>query len=466
MADNKAKDHAFDIQAKVSELGHVTGFGPAGSDPAYVPDREVFAPYTHQQIWDLVHEKLDPGALGQIAAEWKNRADNLNELFTTFSQDVKREFASWSGTFAGAAQQSTDAFVAGGGDAHTTATAVQQLMSLNSESAQTVRAAIPPPPPPYKADPDPAAEAADGGVRLRKYQDAAAAMQADVQDTMNYVYNPTHPASGDSVPRFMPPPPAPGGDQPAGQNPGGTGSGSGLGSGSGTGSGGGHPAPGSGGPDDKSQSGDGKPGDQAGGNDQESGKSADQTQPSSAGDPAATQPSSIPGLPGGVTGASPGEGTQTVPSSAAASSGVGPGQVAGIGPIGGGRGGSGSISRGGGSSPAGPGRSVPGQQSPAAAQTAGATGRTAVSAAGAPGSPMSGMPHGGRGKGSEEERTKSSPDYLRRQWEELSDLPDAGSGVLGSDPDVIEPTPPVPPSAESPAEPRIHYGKPPMGDGE
>ncbi|MBF6331853.1 hypothetical protein [Nocardia transvalensis] len=429
MADDKAKDVAFDIQVKVSSLGHVTGFGPAGSDPAYVPDREVFDAYTHQQIWDQVRQKLDPGALGQIAAEWKNRADKLNELFTAFSQEVKREFTSWSGTFAGAAQKSTDEFVSGGNEAHTTATAVQQLMSLNSESAQTVKASIPPPPPPYVPDPDPVAEAADGGARLRTYQNAAAAAQADAQDTMNFVYNPTQPASGDSVPRFMPPPPPPG-DQPGPggdqRGSGGTGSVGSIGNSSGT------SGTDSSRTESSGDSGEEKPGDQPASDSQQPGNTSAKTQPSSTGSPAATTtPSSLTGGPAGL----PGDGSPvlTTPSSTT-SAGAGGGHVGSSGPGGIGVGGPSLPGRGGGAvSGRAPGRSVPGQPVPTTAPVGAPSARLGQMPAGAPGMPMGSVPQAGRGKDSDEERTKSSPEYLRRRYEELSSLDPSVPPVLGGD---------------------------------
>src|SRR6266581_3840792 len=134
---------ADDIRTQEANLAHVTGFGPAGTDPAYVADREQFNGYTHQQIWDRVHEKIDPGALGQIASHWSDRAQKVHDLFDTYGQGVKRELAEWSGAFATSAQQSANTFLTASGDAHDTALTVQRLMELNSSAAQNVRASIP-----------------------------------------------------------------------------------------------------------------------------------------------------------------------------------------------------------------------------------------------------------------------------------------------------------------------------------
>jgi hypothetical protein len=47
---------------------------------------------------------------------------------------------------------------------------------------------------------------------------------------------------------------------------------------------------------------------------------------------------------------------------------------------------------------------------------------------------MSGMPYAGRGdKESEEQRSKPSPDYLRRRYEELSALDPITPPVIGGD---------------------------------
>src|SRR5690606_38311935 len=44
-----------------------TGTTDTGTDPAYVPDREVFDAYTHRQIWDLARERLAPAELRRVA---------------------------------------------------------------------------------------------------------------------------------------------------------------------------------------------------------------------------------------------------------------------------------------------------------------------------------------------------------------------------------------------------------------
>jgi hypothetical protein len=58
---------------------------------------------------------------------------------------------------------------------------------------------------------------------------------------------------------------------------------------------------------------------------------------------------------------------------------------------------------------------------------------------------MGAMPHAA-GKGSDEERTKKSPDYLRRQYAELAELPKAMPGVIGANPDADEQSPPARPA--------------------
>ena len=453
---------ADDIRMQESELAHTTGFGPAGVDAAYVAAREQFNCYTHQQIWDLVHEKISPDALGQIASHWSDRAQKLHDLFDTYSQAVKREFAEWSGTFATSAQQSTNAFLAASADAHGTALTVQRLMDLNSSAAQNVRASIPPPPPPYKPDPDPAKEAADGGARLRTYQNQASAAQAGVQDTMNFVYNPTIPASGDSVPRFVPPPPGPATQPGPGTTNTPTTASQPVQ----------HTGPGTTTASSKDgDTSDGRPSAQAPTDGSAANTAADQTPSASTNSPTATTPSSFSGLPG--TG--PTTTCQTVPTSitptlsAASGATGGPGST-GIGPVSPGllgTPGTGSPSGG------GPGVSRPSEPTPAAVQAN--TTRTAQAANAAAQRPSSsGMPHVGHGdkKESEEDRSKASPEYLRRQYEELAELAPAGLDVIGTDPAEQEQphamsSPPVQadPTAE-PSQDRSGYlGRGPMGDG-
>ncbi|MGY2062650.1 hypothetical protein ACW9HQ_47855, partial [Nocardia gipuzkoensis] len=61
---------------------------PAEVDPPYVPDREVFGAFTHQEIWDLVHESLDPMALGRVADAWRRQAELVGEAFRVFADSV------------------------------------------------------------------------------------------------------------------------------------------------------------------------------------------------------------------------------------------------------------------------------------------------------------------------------------------------------------------------------------------
>lgn len=178
---------------------------PSGDvDPPYAPEREHFIGYTHQEIWDRVHEVMDPAALDRTAAVWRANAGALAEAFRVFGDATNREFARWSGRTADAAAQATREFIRAGTDAHEVCAAVAGLLELDRDAAQTIRAAIPPPQP-YRPLADPAAEAVHGGQRRMDHDIAAAAVIADVQDLMTHVYSPAIPASGDRVPRFAAP---------------------------------------------------------------------------------------------------------------------------------------------------------------------------------------------------------------------------------------------------------------------
>lgn len=174
---------------------------PVGTDPPYAPERECFGSFTHQEIWDRVHEVLDPGALAAAAAAWQSNADAVADAFAVFTDTTRREFERWSGYSANAARQATREFIAGGDETHEACRALQRLMEGNTEAAQTLRSALAPPQP-YRPLDDPAAEAVHGGRRRMDHDIAAAAAAADAQDAMNSIYNPTLPASGDRVPRF------------------------------------------------------------------------------------------------------------------------------------------------------------------------------------------------------------------------------------------------------------------------
>ncbi|MEU1985156.1 hypothetical protein [Nocardia sp. NPDC019395] len=174
----------------------------AGTDPAYVPDREVFDAYTHQQIWDQAHEELAPAELRRLADVWGLAASALESAFDDHSRDITRLSGEWSGIAAAAAARAATALIRAGDESVAVCRVLEQLMAANSGAAESVRAAIPPPPEPYLPEPDPAVEAATGAQRRTAYNTAAAAAAATAQDAMTFGYNPVIPASGDSVPRF------------------------------------------------------------------------------------------------------------------------------------------------------------------------------------------------------------------------------------------------------------------------
>lgn len=192
-----------------------TGTTDAGTDPAYVPDREVFGAYTHQQIWDLVHERLAPGELSRLAGAWELAADAVDTAFDEFARDIARLSGEWSGIAAAEAARAAAALVRAGDDTATVCRVVGQLLAGDATAAESVRAAIPAPPPPYVPDPDPAVEAATGPVRRTSYNITAATLTAEAQDAMTYRYNPAIPASGDQVPRFPSPAETPTGQDSA-----------------------------------------------------------------------------------------------------------------------------------------------------------------------------------------------------------------------------------------------------------
>lgn len=185
----------------------------ADLEPPFAPERESFGSFTHQEIWDRVHEVLDPAALEASAAAWKSNADTVGAAFATFADTVRREFGGWSGHTATAAWQATQDFIRAGAATHDVCRALQHIMTGNSEAAQTLRAALAAPQP-YRRLDDPAAEAVHGGRRRMEHDIAAAAATADAQEAMTTIYLPTIPASGDRVPRFPGRPPGADGGGP------------------------------------------------------------------------------------------------------------------------------------------------------------------------------------------------------------------------------------------------------------
>ncbi|KZM70868.1 hypothetical protein IU500_04765 [Nocardia terpenica] len=181
------------------------------AEPSLVPDREVFGAYTHEEIWELVRETLDPAALGAAAESWRRHAELIDRAFRAFAANTEAELAHWTGPVADQTRRVTRDFVARGLAAAATCAALHRLMASNAEAAQSIRGALLPPPAPYRPLPDPAAEAVHGGRRRMEHDLEAAAALADARDVMTYVYNATLPASGDRVPRFAPAPESGGG---------------------------------------------------------------------------------------------------------------------------------------------------------------------------------------------------------------------------------------------------------------
>lgn len=178
------------------------GTTSTGTDPAYVPDREVFDAYTHQQIWDLARERLAPAELRRVADAWGGAAEALGSAFDEHARTIARLSGEWSGIAAVAAAHAATALVRAGDDTAEFCRVLRQLMTANADAAESVRVAIPPPPQSYRPDPDSAVEAATGAQRRTAYNLAATAATATAQDAMTFGYNPTIPASGDNVPRF------------------------------------------------------------------------------------------------------------------------------------------------------------------------------------------------------------------------------------------------------------------------
>jgi len=172
-------------------------------DPPFVADREVYGSYSHRQLWELVHEALDPVALGEAAAAWQRQADAVAAAFRTFADTTHAEFERWSGHARAAAELATAVFVERGVAAAEVCARLGHLLEADAEAAQSIRDGLPAPAN-YVPLPDPVAEVVHGGARRMTHDIAAAAALADARDIMTFRYNTTLSASGDRVPRFVP----------------------------------------------------------------------------------------------------------------------------------------------------------------------------------------------------------------------------------------------------------------------
>ncbi|MEV5651894.1 hypothetical protein AB0L57_26925 [Nocardia sp. NPDC052254] len=174
-------------------------------DPPYVPDREMYGAHSHDQLWNLVHEALDPTALGEVASAWQYQAEAVGAAFRTFADTCRGEFAHWSGRARAAAEPMTETFIATGATTAETCALLRRVLEADAEAAQAIRDALPEPRD-YLPLSDSVAEAVHGGVRRMAHDIAAAAALADTRDIMTFRYNSTLAASGDRIPRFAPAP--------------------------------------------------------------------------------------------------------------------------------------------------------------------------------------------------------------------------------------------------------------------
>ncbi|NKY89027.1 hypothetical protein [Nocardia veterana] len=172
-------------------------------DPPYVADREVYGSYSHRDLWEQVHETLDPTALGDAAAAWRQQATMVAAAFRTFADAARVEFEAWSGQARAAAVAATEAFVDRGAAVAETCLELHRLLDADAEAAQSIRDALPEPLE-YVPLADPVAEVVHGGARRMSHDIAAAAALAEARDVLTFRYNTTLAASGDRVPRFAP----------------------------------------------------------------------------------------------------------------------------------------------------------------------------------------------------------------------------------------------------------------------
>lgn len=191
--------------------------------------------YSHQQLYDMVHNGVDLTGATDVAASWAKLSDTLSQMSDALNTALAASTDGWQGPAADQARGNLGGLV---NWAHTTgenAVVVSGCVSRQADALQTARSTMPAPPtnqvvaspatatsafaqPPI-AKPGPITVVHDSA---ESHQQAARVMQqyqsssADISRTIPQFAAPTNPVSGPVQPPVGNPSPPPSG----GQNPG------------------------------------------------------------------------------------------------------------------------------------------------------------------------------------------------------------------------------------------------------
>ena len=103
--------------------------------------------YSHDQLYDMVHQGVDVGAATAVAARWAKLGDSLQEIADELARALAASSEAWHGEAADMARGTITALSSWAADTSVTATDVAGCVSIEANAAETARRSMPEPPP-------------------------------------------------------------------------------------------------------------------------------------------------------------------------------------------------------------------------------------------------------------------------------------------------------------------------------
>jgi hypothetical protein len=101
--------------------------------------------FTHEQLYDMVHQGVDVGGATALAAKWAKLGDTLHEIADSLAQALAASEEAWQGEAAEQARGSFSALSTWSHDAAATATDVSGCISIEANNADNARRSMPEP---------------------------------------------------------------------------------------------------------------------------------------------------------------------------------------------------------------------------------------------------------------------------------------------------------------------------------
>lgn len=125
--------------------------------------------YSHQQLYEMVHNGLDLGSAVQVAADWGKLGDDLDEIGHDLRKALDDSAEGWQGVAAGTAQEKLRGLADWSKDSGSRGKDVSVCVTRQADLAETARNNMPNPKPqltphPIPQDPMPVVNGGGGGL--------------------------------------------------------------------------------------------------------------------------------------------------------------------------------------------------------------------------------------------------------------------------------------------------------------